>query len=450
MNHMKPGQAYCASLAGAILFFIVGLGVPSSAMKQLGTVGLVATILSTPVLFLKPTTQANVARKTKRYAVGICVFTLFFFATGEVALRLWFWNGLSFSSRFGPIVEHFERHFEFNRYDGRSRGPEIAGPRKPNSVRILVQGDSITWGQGIQCEQELFTNRLLMMLRRDNPDTEMAVLAKPGREIDGHLIQIAKWGEEIDPDIIIYQWFVNDVEIDKKSLKPNRRVWRRLFFHQTLVRHSYFWFFLDYNLNRVLPTKKQSYRDYMLEHFSSDTSEWKRFVSVFHVWAREAKRITPKVLIILYPHLNSQGRPILLTIYNRFVDLCEEQGFEVLDLWHSFGDLQGDLGRIKASIYDAHPSAEVHQRIAEGIYNKLKYGHFFSDGSLPDLSGVFATDHICSVFTGSVPIHFPVEANTALVVAGATGGTSTSPRPPGGTIYTSTFGISSILSSFYP
>jgi len=253
---MKPGQAYCASLAGATLVFIVGLGIPSSAMKQLGAIGLVATILSTPALFLKPTTQAKVTRNTKRYAVGLFVFILIFFATGELALRLWFWNGLSFSSRFGPIIERFERRFEFNRFDGPSRGPEIAGPRRPNSVRVLVQGDSITWGQGVQREQELFTNRLLMMLRRDNPDTEMAVLARTGREIDGHLMQIAKWGEEIDPDIIIYQWFVNDVDIDDKSLRPNRRVWRRLFFHRTFVRHSYFWFFLDSNLDRVLPIKK--------------------------------------------------------------------------------------------------------------------------------------------------------------------------------------------------
>lgn len=368
---MKACQTYCASLGAATIVVIAGFVFVSAAMKQIGALGLVATIFSTPVLFLKPMKRANVIRSAKRYVVGLSVFMMIFFATGELASRLWFWNGASFSSHFGPIVRRFERHFEFNRYDGQSRGPEIYGHKRPNSVRVLVQGDSITWGQGVQREQELFTTRLLTMLRGDKPDTEMAVLAHPGREIDGHLVQIAKWGQEIDPDIIIYQFFINDIELDKNQPHA-RRIWRRAFFHRALERNSYFWFFLDYSLNQWFSSNEQlRYNKYMLDRYSSDTEEWKRSVAVFEAWAREAKRLTPKVLIVLYPHINSQGRPSLLTIYKRFVNLCEEQGFEVLDLWQSFGDLQGNLDRIKASIYDVHPSAEVHQRMAESIYKRL-------------------------------------------------------------------------------
>jgi lysophospholipase L1-like esterase len=256
-------------------------------------------------------------------------------------------------------------------------------------VRVLVQGDSITWGQGVQREQELFTTRLLTMLRRENLDTEMAVLAKPGREIDDHLVQIAKWGQEIDPEIIIYQFFINDVELDKNRPRTFR-IWRRAFFHRKLLTHSYLWFFLDYNLNQWLPSKnKQSYSDYMLNRFASDTEEWKRSISVFRAWAREAKRLTPNVLIVLYPNINSAGRPRpkLLTINNWFGNLCEEQGFEVLDLWQSFGDLKGDVARIKSSIYDGHPSAEVHQRMAESIYKKLVHYRWIDVGEASDPSG---------------------------------------------------------------
>jgi lysophospholipase L1-like esterase len=298
---------------------------------------------------------------------------LIFFSAGELALRLWFWNGASFSSHGGPIVKRFERHFKFNRFDGSSRGPEISGLDKLNYDRVLVQGDSITWGQGVQREEELYTTRLLKMLRRNNLKTEMAVLAKPGREIDNHLVQIAKWGQEINPEIIIYQFYINDIELNKNRPRTSR-IWRRTFFHRQLLRHSYLWFFLDYNLNQWLPSKnKMSYSDYMLNRYASDSEELKRSKSVFQAWAREAKRLTPKVLIVLYPEINSEGRPDpnLLTIYNWFGNQCEEQGFEVLDLWQSFGDLQGDLTSIKSSIYDAHPSAEVHRRMAESIYKRL-------------------------------------------------------------------------------
>jgi len=386
---LKPGQAYCASMGVTTIVAIVGFVFASSAIEQLGALGLVATIFSTPVLFLKPTKRAKVIQSVKRYSVGLFIFMVIFFATGELALRLWFWNGASFSSHGGPIVNRFERSFKFNRFDGPSRGPEISGHSRLNSVRVLVQGDSITWGQGVQREQKLFTTRLLAMLREKNIDTEMAVLAKPGREIDGHLVQIAKWGQEINPEIIIYQFFINDIELDKKPPRTFR-IWRRAFFHRKLLRLSYLWFFLDYNFNQWLPSKnKQSYSDYMLNRFTSDTEEWKRSISVFRAWAREAKRLTPNVLIVLYPNINSQGRPDqkLLTIYNWFGNLCEEQGFEVLDLWQSFGDLKGDVAQIKSGIYDAHPSAEVHQRMAESIYKKLVQYRWIDVGEAGEPSG---------------------------------------------------------------
>jgi hypothetical protein len=169
-----------------------------------------------------------------------------------------------------------------------------------------------------------------------------------------------------------YQFYINDVELNKNRPRATFRIWRRAFFHKILLSHSYLWFFLDYNLNQWLPTKNiPSYSDYLLNSFESDNEEWKRSISVFHAWAREVKRLTPKVLIILYPHLNGQGRPELQTIYNWFGDLCKEQGFEVLDLWHTFSDLQGDLNRIMSTKYDGHPSAEVHKRIADSIYKWL-------------------------------------------------------------------------------
>jgi lysophospholipase L1-like esterase len=371
-DHLKPGPTYCSLLGVATIVVIVGYALASSSIKQIGAIVLIATIFSTPVLFIKPTKRTIVIRNMKRFSLELFVFMSIFFMAGEIALRIWFWNGASFSSHGGPIVKRFERGFKFNHFDGPSRGPEYSSDNRLNSVRVLVQGDSITWGQGVQREEELFTTRLLSLLRQDILDTEMAVLACPGREIDDHLVQIAKWGKEIDPEIIIYQFYINDVELNKNRPRATFRIWRRVFFHKILLSHSYLWFFLDYNLNQWLPSKNiPSYSDYMLSSFESDNDEWKRSMSVFQAWAREAKRLTPKVLIILYPHLNRQCRPELQTIYNWFGDLCKEQGFEVLDLWQTFGDLQGDLNRIRATKYDGHPSAEVHKRIADSIYKRL-------------------------------------------------------------------------------
>jgi hypothetical protein len=99
-----------------------------------------------------------------KLALGVGVFGVIFFLAGELCLRLVFWEGESFSAHNGPIVKRFERDFRLNRFDGPSRGPEPSGPKHPRGVRILIQGDSITWGQGVRNEEQLFSNRLLTRL----------------------------------------------------------------------------------------------------------------------------------------------------------------------------------------------------------------------------------------------------------------------------------------------
>ena len=56
---------------------------------------------------------------------------------------------------------------------------------------------------------------------------------------------------------------INDLELDH-SLRPPRHRWRRgSDIHGVLVRHSYFWFFLDNRLNGLLPGPSVTYTDYL-------------------------------------------------------------------------------------------------------------------------------------------------------------------------------------------
>jgi lysophospholipase L1-like esterase len=83
----------------------------------------------------------------------------------ELLLRVAYSEGLSFSAKGGPLVARFERDFRFNRYDGPSRGPEVSGPKYEDGFRILIQGDSITWGQGVKDEGLLYPSLLGQRLR---------------------------------------------------------------------------------------------------------------------------------------------------------------------------------------------------------------------------------------------------------------------------------------------
>lgn len=369
---MKRSPSYVICLICATGTWLVGGFLKISMLSQLGLLLAIGCLLYTPVLFLESDTRSAVHYRLKKGLFGILCFTLVFLAAGEIALRIWFVNGASFGNHYGPIVKRFEQDFVYNRYAGNSRGPDIARHHQPGSMRVLVQGDSITWGQGVQSEQDLYTTRLLADLRTDNPYSEMAVMAQPGRELNGHLLELVKWGAEIRPDIIIYQFYINDLELNKQKQSRSKRFWRRAFFHRTFAQTSYFWYFLDFGLdNLLLVDGKETYHDYLQTYFAADTPEWAQAISVFRAWVREARRLTPNILIALYPSMNASGERSLGQLYQRFMSEAQTLGINVVDLWEVLGPLQGDVTRIQAGAYDPHPSAEVHKQIAEHLYRHL-------------------------------------------------------------------------------
>lgn len=304
--------------------------------------------------------------------VKVCIPLIVALVTGEVFLRLTYWDGLSFGRHRGPMVRRFERDFEFNRFDGPSRGPDTIGRNSRDAIRILVQGDSITWGQGVKEEDRLYTNRLLSRFQQDCSTVEMAVLAKAGREIDGHLEQLVKWGHEIRPDIIVYQWYINDMELDKRGRpsKGSNPPWRRLFFHYLLAEYSYLWFFVDDRLASIWPSGSGSYAAYMIQGYARGTPGWQEFERLFREWAEEARRLTPSVLVALYPH-DPGSESAFAVIYEQMVELCRDAGIDTFHLSEAFSEYRDDFSPLTSSRFDGHPGALAHQLMADGLYDHM-------------------------------------------------------------------------------
>ena len=315
-----------------------------------------------------------------KLALGAGVFCAICFVVGELVLRIVFWEGESFSAHRGPIVQRLERDFTFNRFDGPSRGPEPSGPKHPNGARILIQGDSIAWGQGVRSEEQLFSSRLLTRLREANLSVDMAVLARPGREIDEHLKQLKKWGHELQPDVIIYQWYINDMELDKTHRPKTNRLWRQPYLlYPVLQKISYFCFFLDFSLDTLLPSSALSYESYLSSHFREGSDGWRLFEQRFSDWAKSAKELTPRVVVALYPHLALKRgaapvmRPEIMDIHTRVLALCRANNLVCVDLSTVLAKFD-DSSSIKVSLFDDHPSVEVHRVIAEALYEIFRGG----------------------------------------------------------------------------
>ena len=320
----------------------------------------------------------TMAAQLRDLALGAVVFVAIFLVLGEVFLRTVFWGGESFSARTGPIVRRFERGFRLNSFDGPSRGPEPSGPKTPGGTRIVVQGDSITWGQGVKDEDQLFSTRLLRALRESNPAVDMAVLARPGREIDEHVQQLKKWGTALTPDAIIYQWYINDMQLGTSRKPKTERLWRRPSrVYSTLHGISFFVFFLDFCLDTLLPSGGESYESYLADHFGEGDEAWHVFEERFAEWALSAKELTPRVMVALYPHLRLRSGdppamlPEIVDIHARVLALCRRNNLSCVDLLPALATFP-DSRLIQASRFDGHPSAEAHRVIAEVLFEAIR------------------------------------------------------------------------------
>lgn len=286
---------------------------------------------------------------------SIPAFLLIFFLTGELTLRLWYPNGVPFSNGVGPIVKQFYRNIVVNKYG--SRGPEVLDDT--SHPKIIIQGDSITWGQGIKLEKDIYTSVLKHLLTEKYPDVQIAVLAKKGREIQEHIEQLSKWAGQIKPQVIVYQWHITDIEKNIEDRPKKISIpWNKLFFNWRLSESSYFWSLLTYQIDTAMPKNKISYKDYIEKEYAIETENWQLFRNKFLQWHSLAKSFTPHIIILI---------PLLPTseiVEQNFVDLAKSLGARIVFTGKATAGMN-------ASKYDRHPNIEAHRIIADHLFNEI-------------------------------------------------------------------------------
>ena len=218
------------------------------------------------------------------------------------------------------------------------RGPMDTGPKVPGVRRLMVLGDSITWGQGVTAWTDTYPVRLLESLNANGRRYDMAVYAYPGKEIDNHLATIARAIPELRPDLVVYQWYSNDLEISKAGRPPSRRAWRGWSGHATLRSWSYLYFVLDFALDAYLPPSGRTYLQYLEEDFADGTPAWRTFTRTFHSWAAYATGYADRTIVMLYPAVPMTA---LVDLRQRMATLAAGQvlTFEPGEMTHPTGTL---------------------------------------------------------------------------------------------------------------
>jgi lysophospholipase L1-like esterase len=263
-------------------------------------------------------------RRVAQIAKPLLAFVLFVL-TGEVGLRLMFPGG----GRYTPGAPG-GRNFEHLTVHDQQRGRLSYGEKRPGVPRIMIVGDSVTWGWGVRRWEDLWPEQLALRFEAAGRPHDLAVFAQAGRNIDAHVEYFRQWAEDIRPDVFIYQWYVNDLEL--KGERPSGvRWWHRLPWHGRM-RASYLYDFLDNRLNMLLPPPDRTYVEYLLADFGPASAGWTEFERQFHELATRVSAYAPIRLLVLYPMVPFAGEYPLKAINDRMRRLAGAKTVSILPM----------------------------------------------------------------------------------------------------------------------
>lgn len=241
-------------------------------------------------------------------------------------------------------------------------------PKPPGIRRVLVLGDSFTWGYAV-AEDEAYPQVAERMLRdRGRPDLEVINGGIPDYNSRMERQLLAQLAPIYEPDAVVLAYVVNDAEPATAMPIPPEEVYR----------HSRSWLLTELaeRLNRrlfrrrLLPSSKDGYGNSYLDGFEAGSVKWRD--------SREAIRemrdfcaaagIPFTVLILPDVTQNLIDRYPWRPIHDAVVGWGRELNIPTFDL---LNDFQGRDQQTLIVPWDGHPNALAHREFAAILVDRI-------------------------------------------------------------------------------
>jgi lysophospholipase L1-like esterase len=259
------------------------------------------------------------------------------------------------------------------------RGREYAA-RKPAGVfRVMIVGDSVTVGSGVE-EYEAYPARLERRLNELQPGKpltyEVLNLGVPGANIGVSARRLTGTVPRFDPDLIVYGWTVNDVEgpgyetTTPSPLERRKRIetiGRSIFARSALFRVvSKRW----RSLREIVRPPSDSYVYELERNYLHDAGAWTHFTGELDRLAgiQEERGVCVLVFLHTQPYSLNFLYPFS-AIHQRVAEAARDRGLLVID---SFDAHRGHAARsLWVSPSDPHPNPTGHRILSEALYEGL-------------------------------------------------------------------------------
>ena len=266
-----------------------------------------------------------------------------------------------------------------------------------NSKKIMVIGDSFTWGAGLD-EKSRYTNQLDSLLNHRNKNSyDVLNFANSGACTVGISEKLENEVIEFNPNIVVYGFCSNDVtcESEDHSIQKSEADEKWSGFLRT-IQISFSNFKLNYIGEILSKTFKAiiyyfydvpSYNDNLKRIYDKNSNDWITFEkALLNIYNISTKHTNSRPIIAIFNQHGwidlgnqQQNKNILFrkTLLNQIYQSSENIGFDILNfdsiIENKINDGSFNIKEnLKVHTLDGHPSKYLNKIFSEELYKKIK------------------------------------------------------------------------------
>ncbi|MCB0358525.1 MAG: SGNH/GDSL hydrolase family protein [Bdellovibrionales bacterium] len=268
------------------------------------------------------------------------------------------------------------------------RERDISIPKPTETFRVMVLGDSLTWGAGV-AQAERYTEVAEQLLRDRHPDRRIEILnfGVPGGPTTQYREIANKYATQIDADLLVVGFCINDTQPRPQNYSPEREAFiqqyapafRAIRLYSKLAPRT------AENLEQLLFAIGEATKmfppwwDALDRTYQTHSPEWRAFEGALAGIRQlsEQQFLPPPVFLVLELGTSSSAptdyRDENDEMLNRFrrwhakaKAAAKDAGFRVFDHEQAFRDeLAGQV--LAANPLDGHPSPQQHHIYARSL-----------------------------------------------------------------------------------
>ena len=253
----------------------------------------------------------------------------------------------------------------------------IAKRKSPGTYRILLLGDSFTFGVGVRDEDTFarVLERRLNAQGHGSPRVEVMNAAVQGYNTRDEVLYLEHQWLAFQPDLVLIVFYINDAYADDAILNMGQELGFDLERPVGLARHSYLWDLASHKiLARQVSRRVQAfYRSFyfaearqFLGNPGGERVDWRVSRAALARAAALTRANGTRLGLVVFPELYGLDGAYPFTDVHRLVkETCGELAVPCLDLFDAF------RGRDERALWvhptDHHPNEKAHRLVADAV-----------------------------------------------------------------------------------